>query len=169
VLYSLFYKRKDRETGCSIIELQGAGMGTGRSHSTQFISIIINYIRTVSYCILFRVTTYVRRQHPDSNEHSSLYTALERYNLFSRPRTATLVGRQKVQTTSHSRIRLYPGCLDSHRSIEFSAPVKSLAQSYFGCRCRRVSEECRQRQYRHRLPGQINWTSVITSKVILLR
>lgn len=144
-------------------------MGTGRSCSTQFISIIINYIRNVSYFISFRVSRYVRRQHPDGNEHSSLYTALERYNLFSRLRTATLVGRQKAQPTSYSRIRLYPECLDSHRNIEFAAPVKSQAQSYFGCRCRRVSEECRQRQYRHRLPGQIKWTSVITSKVILLR
>jgi len=144
-------------------------MGTGRSCNTQFISIIMNYIRTVPYCISFRVSRYVRRQHPDSNEHPSLYTALERYNLFSCPRTATLVGRQKAQPTSHSRIRLYPGCLDSHRNIEFAAPVKSLAQSYFGCRCRRVSEECRQRQYRHRLPGQIKWTNVFTSKVISLR
>jgi hypothetical protein len=88
------------------IESAGAGMCTGLSRSTPFISIIINYIRTVSYCTSFRVSRYVRRHHPDSNEHPSLYTALERYNLFSRLRTATLVGRQKAQPTSHSRIRL---------------------------------------------------------------
>jgi hypothetical protein len=144
-------------------------MATERSHSTQFISIIINYIHIVSYCISFRVNRSFRRQHPDSDEHSSLYTALESNNLFSRPRTATHVGRQEAQPTSHCRIRLYPERLDSHRNIEFVAPVKSLVQSYFGCRCRRVSEESRQRQYRHRLPGHIKWTSVITSKVILLR
>jgi hypothetical protein len=149
VLYSLFKINVTMERlTVSSIEPQDARVGTARSCSKQFISIIINFIRTVSHSISSRVSRYIRRHHPESDEHSSLYTALDRHNLFSRPRTATLVGRQKSQhPPSHSRIRLYPGYLDSHRNIEFAPPVKSQAQSYFGCRRRRVSEERTQRQH----------------------
>jgi hypothetical protein len=109
----------------------------------QFISVIINCCGSAPYLILHQSQFKhgVLRRHAVRNEHTSLYTVAKPRNLFSLPRSAIHAGPQCPQTTSHARIRLYPVHLDSHRNIEFAAPVKSLVQSYFGFRCQNASDD----------------------------